>query len=114
MPTKTKKNPNVDLANKVRNILLKSENRDDFKELMDKNGIVHAWVDCAFSIEAVREVLKFANSNPESIVFHLLSDRDYKEEEKLALNGDGGDFDAAHLCAVPLEIAKKIVKKGSL
>lgn len=128
MPTKTKKSPNVDLSEKLRAIMC-----DRIEEFVEENELDYHWedipqkianswkkmgitckeIDPIVGVDFATEVVKFSNENQGRVIVLLLSDDKYEEEMEIASEGEM-QMEGILVCAVPLALAKKIVKKGSL
>jgi hypothetical protein len=134
MPTKTKKNPNVDLSEKLRAIMC-----DRIQEFVEENELDYHWEDipkkiarshrwamastCACSswkkmgitckeidlivgVDCATEMVKFSNENQGCVIVLLYPLRNPRRSLLKC--------QVILVCAAPLALAKKIVKKGSL
>lgn len=117
MPTKTKTNPIVALSRKLRNVMCKHERDGDIPQkkinAWKKMGIACEWVEALVGLEATHEAVKFSNKHYGSVVVLLMSEATHDEEMELAMGGEGR-IDRVLVAAVPLTLAQKIVKKGSI
>ena len=129
MPTKTKNSPNVALSEKLRAIMCDriddfvDENGEDecdfdialstLEKAWKKMGIVRGEMEPFYAVEFATEMIKFSNENPGCVLVLLVSDEKYEEEMELGSQGEG-QMESVPVCAVPLALAQKIVKKGSI
>lgn len=128
VPTKTKKNPNVVLSDKLRAIMC-----DRIQEFVEENELDYHWEDipqkiasswkkmgivCAemepfYFVEFATQMINFSNENQGCVIVLLVSDEKYEEEMETGEMCDG-QMEGVPVCAVPLALAQKIVKKGSI
>ena len=134
MPTKTKKNPVVELSNRLRVIMcdrvaevmeetqtpMIPNDKYDFLIALSKctrawkkMGIVYEEMEPFYGVEFATEMVAFSNKNQGCVLVLLVSDEQYDEEMQLGSEGEG-QMEGIPLCAVPLALAQKIVKKGSI